>query len=276
MNLATSTASARGQLSNLRIDDDESDGGAFVGFRCNPFCGSGSAPSDVFVGTETAPSAQLFRRDFRRGGTSGGTSGGGGGGRGRRRRGSGSSGYSRVVSSAAATPPPASATPPPVRDPMAASELAKLSADDRNRLYEEIHGCFQVPDEDPTTISKLLQEMSEEIRKVKDRSEYNKAHFLAPSKVTNPAFRLMFLRAATYNPRLAARRLVLHFQYKAMLFGRDKVLYNKNTFTYELLWGCLFSFLILCSHHFPSILHIYSTSTFCVPLTTGSGTYHVG
>ena len=107
--------------------------------------------------------------------------------------------------------------------PVSASELAQLSAEERNIVYEDIHGVLDVRHEHPEMIDRKLEEMKIEIRKVKERSAYNKALFLAPSKISRPAFHLMFLRAEMFNPRRAARRLVSHFHYKALLFGREKV-----------------------------------------------------
>ena len=58
---------------------------------------------------------------------------------------------------------------------------------------------------------------------MRNRYEYNLAHFLAPSVVKDRTFRLMFLRAENYNPRTAARRIIKHFEYKATIWGNEKV-----------------------------------------------------
>ena len=114
-------------------------------------------------------------------------------------------------------------------DPLLASELASLSVKDRERLYEEIHGCLKQEDlqhpkdGDQEFLNQKLQEMDDELGKMRNRAAYNLAHFLAPSRVKDPKFRLQFLRAEHFDPNKAARRLKLHYEYKATLFGMDKV-----------------------------------------------------
>jgi hypothetical protein len=112
---------------------------------------------------------------------------------------------------------------PPETDPIIARELSKLTAMQREKLYEEIHGVIDIPKETPDFVNGCLDQMEEEINKIKKRAAYNKAHFLAPSMVKSRKFRIMFLRATSFDPRLAAKRIVVHFEYKAELFGDDKV-----------------------------------------------------
>ena len=113
--------------------------------------------------------------------------------------------------------------PPKDNDPILARELGKLSPEEREKLYEEIHGIVQIPDEEPEFVDKCLKQMEDEIQKVKKRAMYNKANFLAPTKVKDRDFRLMFLRATSFDPRAAAKRIILHFEYKAILWGENKV-----------------------------------------------------
>ena len=87
-------------------------------------------------------------------------------------------------------------------------------------MHEEIHGIVDIPDEEPEFVENCLKQMDDEIQKIKKRAAYNKAHFLAPTKVKCPEFRLMFLRATSFDPRAAAKRVVMHFQNKAELFGK--------------------------------------------------------
>ena len=111
--------------------------------------------------------------------------------------------------------------PPPMdfRDPILTRELGKLTAEEREKLYEEIHGIVNIPDEEPQFVEECLNQMEVEIQKVKKRAAYNKAHFLAPNKVKSAEFRLMFLRATNFNPRDAAKFIVNHFRNKCELFG---------------------------------------------------------
>ena len=108
-------------------------------------------------------------------------------------------------------------------NPLVAAEMSQLTALERNKVYEDIHGVADIPEEDPEVTMKLLDELKEEIRKIKERAEYNKAHFRAPSRVEDPKFLLMFLRDASFDVRLAAKKVIAHFRSKAALFGMDKV-----------------------------------------------------
>ena len=114
-------------------------------------------------------------------------------------------------------------------DPLLARELSELTVEERERLYEEIHGCTQtsnmkhVQDEETEFRLECLQQMEYELSKMRNRMEYNLAHFLAPSKVKDMKFRLQFLRAENYDPKKAAKRIITHYKHKATLFGIDKV-----------------------------------------------------
>ena len=100
-------------------------------------------------------------------------------------------------------------------------------------INNEIHKPLK--DEDPKFVSDQLNKMKQEIEKIlktnktiKEKknspSEYEMAMYLAPNKYLNDdTFHEMFLRAANYNPHVAANNCILHFLYKAELFGSDKV-----------------------------------------------------
>ena len=115
-------------------------------------------------------------------------------------------------------------SPPIDHDPIMTRELGKLTPDEREKLYEEIHGIVNIPDEEPEFVERCLSQMEDEIQKIKKRAAYNKAHFLAPTKVKCRDFRLMFLRGTSFDPRAAAKRIVTHFHNKAELFGKQNVL----------------------------------------------------
>ena len=105
-----------------------------------------------------------------------------------------------------------------------AREMAELSVEQRERYAEEVHGVtVEIPEETPELIERCLAQMEEEIVKVRTRSAYNRAHFLNPSMVGGRSFRLMFLRYSLFDPRIAARRIIDHFKYKAELFPEEKL-----------------------------------------------------
>ena len=115
-------------------------------------------------------------------------------------------------------------------DPLLAAELASLSIQDREKLYDEIHGCAvqQHPQDngrDQDFIDAKLQEMDDEINKNRNKADYNMAHFLAPSLVKDRKFRLMFLRCDLFDAKKAAKRMITFYEYKAIVWGNDKVRY---------------------------------------------------
>ena len=90
-------------------------------------------------------------------------------------------------------------------DHVGARELGLLTPQQRERLYEEIHGVLDYKEEDPAFVADCLDRMETEILKVRERSAYNRAIFLAPCRFKDPSFRIMFLRATMFDPRLAAK-----------------------------------------------------------------------
>jgi hypothetical protein len=108
-----------------------------------------------------------------------------------------------------------------VSDSELARRLQELSVKERNQLYEEIHGVASIPDEEPVIVETRLAQLDDEITRIRDKPAYLKALFLAPRRVKSRAFRMMFLRAAEFDPREAAARMVQHYENKLELFGES-------------------------------------------------------
>ena len=107
-----------------------------------------------------------------------------------------------------------------------ASDMAQMTVDQRNFVLEDIHGVHTFNEEDPNYIDECIEQVYKEIQKIPNssRAAYNKANFLAPTKVSkNRKFNVMFLRASSYDTRQAAKRIVKHFDFKQRLFGNEKL-----------------------------------------------------
>ena len=120
-----------------------------------------------------------------------------------------------------------------------ATEFGKLSIEQQQQLEKDIVGdTLNIADEDPEFVQQCLEEMDDEIKKITayhnntkdkatnsvDKTPYERAMFLAPNRyLTNTDFRLMFLRADEFDPKLAAQRIVKFFQMKKLLFGESKL-----------------------------------------------------
>ena len=112
--------------------------------------------------------------------------------------------------------------------PSSLSSSSSSSAQERNDVLEDIHGVYKFPKEDPSYSTKCIQSTRQELLKIQNRavgcSAYNKANFLAPTRVSKcNNFILMFLRAKWFNPKLAAKSIIKHFQWKQQLFGIEKL-----------------------------------------------------
>ena len=106
-----------------------------------------------------------------------------------------------------------------------AKDLMELDAVHRCRIFDEIHGVAPALEESPQYIEKCLLELEEEIEKITDgrRSCYDEAINLNPDLVKSHNFRLMFLRSTRFDPAKAAALIARHFKYKAILFGKEKL-----------------------------------------------------
>jgi hypothetical protein len=112
---------------------------------------------------------------------------------------------------------------PDAMDSLVAAELNQLSLEEREAVFEDLHGVTQVHEESPECVASQVEQLKQEIKKIRGKSAYDKALFLCPKYTDDPKFYLMFLRAENYNIRLAAHRMVLHFKHKLDLFGVEKL-----------------------------------------------------
>ena len=103
------------------------------------------------------------------------------------------------------------------------NDLNQMSARDRERVYEDIHGAAAQIEETPELVERSLNQLEEEIRKIPHKAAYDLAASRDLRYVTNRKFRLKFLRAERFDPAGAAKRLVGNMQWKLDLFGSDKI-----------------------------------------------------
>lgn len=68
-------------------------------------------------------------------------------------------------------------------------------------------------------IEELMEALSSELDRIDSKPAYENAIREDISYPTNRDFRLSFLRAECYNPKMAASRMVLYFETKQSLFG---------------------------------------------------------
>jgi hypothetical protein len=108
-------------------------------------------------------------------------------------------------------------------DALLAKDLNELTIQERQVVLEEVHGVAEVLDETPAMIATSLAQLDIAIARIRKRSAYDRALFLAPKHVRNEKFRLMFLRADYFNAYKAAHRMICYFEYKQELWGDEKL-----------------------------------------------------
>ena len=112
---------------------------------------------------------------------------------------------------------------PDAMDLIIASEMNRLSLEERANALEDLHGIKREEGQSPEAIASLVEQVKSEISKLRVKTAYDKAVFLCPSFVHNPDFILMFLRSENFNVALTVKRLMLHFEHKLELFGIERL-----------------------------------------------------
>ena len=105
-------------------------------------------------------------------------------------------------------------------------EMESLSIAERDKILFDMHGLsYMEQHEDSNKIDYLLDVMETEVQTTyKKKDAYIQARSINPSYVTNRKFRLMFLRSTEYDPKLAAEKLLQHFEIKSDVFGNGDIL----------------------------------------------------
>jgi hypothetical protein len=125
-----------------------------------------------------------------------------------------------------------------------AAELAKLSAEDRENIYYDMHRISAQVEETPAFLETSFRKLRDALRGIIGKSSSNtetttttttptKAYQLALSMdanyVQDPEFELRFLRCDRFDISKTAVRLIRHFWVKLDLFGPDKLLSHHST-----------------------------------------------
>jgi len=111
---------------------------------------------------------------------------------------------------------------PDAVDSMLAKELNQMTFDEREKIYEELHGVDPIREETEAFLEKLLQQMEHHLEAMND-DLYIQAVHRAPLYIQGRKFRLLFLRAESYNAAKAASRLCLFLRGKMEFFGPESL-----------------------------------------------------
>lgn len=108
-------------------------------------------------------------------------------------------------------------------DYLVAQQLLRLSIQDRERVYHDLHGVSDAVQETPGLITRSLELLEMELQNLPEKVAYEAAKAMNPDYVHNQDYRLRFLRADLFDAKAAALRMARHFETKMELFGRDKL-----------------------------------------------------
>jgi len=102
-----------------------------------------------------------------------------------------------------------------------AYELSEMTLEERDVVYQDVHGVTQVTEETSTFIHAKLDDLDIELGMIDDDDKvaYNAAKQQNGIYTSRAKLRLQFLRSVQYNPQVAARRLVSWYDAKLKLFG---------------------------------------------------------
>ena len=108
-------------------------------------------------------------------------------------------------------------------DEILEQELQRLSILEKEQMMFAVHGIAH-DQKDPDDMDALLKLLESEIEMIPDKDAYEKAKNLKEEYVMDRDFRLSFLRCDNYNVKVAAQRLVKHFEVKKDWFGMGPLL----------------------------------------------------
>jgi hypothetical protein len=104
-----------------------------------------------------------------------------------------------------------------------ALDLNKISLNEREQVFEDLHGVSDTIDESPEFVACCLAELEAEIAKIRYRDAYLAAANKDSSYTNSRNLRLKFLRAEQFDSKKAAVRLVGFFERKLEVFGPDSL-----------------------------------------------------
>jgi hypothetical protein len=102
-----------------------------------------------------------------------------------------------------------------------ALDLNKMSLNEREKVFEDLHGVSDIVDESPELVASCLDELELEIAKIRRRDAYIAAASKDSCYTSSRTLRLKFLRAENFDSNRAAARLVGFFETKLEIFGPD-------------------------------------------------------
>jgi hypothetical protein len=111
-------------------------------------------------------------------------------------------------------------------DKVLAQEVHNLSLQERNRVFEEIHGVAEPFQEEPAFVAQCLSEFALHLSTIRNKKAYDFAFQQSPEYVNDRSLCLIFLRSNDFDIHKAAQKLAAYFDFKMEIFGREKLAQN--------------------------------------------------
>ena len=102
------------------------------------------------------------------------------------------------------------------------NEILNLSPEDRLSALRDVYGIADDTEETPEFLRSKLEELNEKISEIEESEACEMASFICPQYADSPEFRLLFLRAESFDVEKAAKRMVKYWDRKVQLFGSDR------------------------------------------------------
>ncbi|KAG7338204.1 hypothetical protein IV203_025116 [Nitzschia inconspicua] len=121
----------------------------------------------------------------------------------------------------APTPPP-----PHLADSIIAQQMSKMSVQEREQVYCDLHGVREELNETPVLVFQSMERMKDHLQKLVSQgraSAYHQAVQQNAHYCHKPDNLTKFLRAESMDPIQAALRMARHYDSKRELFGVDKL-----------------------------------------------------
>lgn len=109
-------------------------------------------------------------------------------------------------------------------DTLLAKELNQLSFEDREKVYEDLHGVGKIENYGGQRLNDALQQMQVEIDKLEHKPGYDRALSVNSRYIFDRRLRTVFLYAVKLDPFKAALRMERFLQYSSHCFGSQALL----------------------------------------------------
>jgi hypothetical protein len=114
-------------------------------------------------------------------------------------------------------------------DDFIADTLQKMTLQEREKVYDDLHGVADIIVEEPVFVNQCLERLQEKLNALNkanpnvSTAAFRLAESISPDFVKNQKLRLRFLRAESFDPEKAANRMASFLDFKLQVYGERKL-----------------------------------------------------